>query len=325
MSEVARGVFFTGEHSLVLREFPLVAKPGELKVRSVFSAISHGTEMLAYTGRLPDAADGETLEALKGDYNYPLLYGYMNAGLLEDGSKVFAFRPHQDYFYAAPQDLISIPEQIALQDAVLLPSLETALSITHDTRLVFREHAAVVGLGVIGLLTAELLLMAGAASVLAVDYSPGRRELARQLGCTVCAPGPDLPELVKDLTQGRGVDHAVHTSASPAGLQSCIDSCAHEGQVVEASWYGRDETPIHLGEAFHRRRLRITSSQVSHIQAALSSRWDKHRRIQELLVLLPQVRPSKYITHTIPLAEAAKAFEYIATDHTALQIVLTNE
>ncbi|TVR89553.1 MAG: zinc-binding alcohol dehydrogenase [Spirochaetaceae bacterium] len=325
MSELAKGVFFTGKHSVVLHEFPLEAKPGELKVRSLMSAISHGTEMLAYDGRLPDTSEGETLTALKGDYSYPLLYGYMNAGLLEDGSKVFAFRPHQDAFYALPDDLIYIPEHIELEDAVLIPSLETALSITHDTALRFREHAAVVGLGVIGLLAAELLLRAGAASVLAVDCLAERRELAQNLGCTVCAPGPEFSELVSDTTHGRGVDHAIHTSASPEGLQSCIDICAHEGQVVEASWYGRDEIPVRLGEVFHRKRIRITSSQVSHIRAELSSRWDKTRRMGALMELLPQVCPSKYISHRFPLTEAAQAFECIATNRKALQIVLTNK
>lgn len=325
MSEVAHGVFFTGDHAVLLREIPLTPKPGELKVTSLVTAVSHGTEMLAYRGRLPDAATGETIEALKGNYHYPLLYGYMNAGLLEDGTKVFAFWPHQDCFYAAPEELIYIPDHISIDDAVLLPSLETAFSITHDTGLRFREHAAVVGLGVIGLLTAELLLLTGAASVIAVDYSPERRELARKLGCSVCAPGAELSELVADLTHGRGVDHAIHTSASPEGLQSCIDICAHEGQVVEASWYGRGETSVRLGEAFHRKRLRIISSQVSHIQAALSLRWDKSRRMQELLALLPQIQPSKYISHTFRLKDAAKAFEYIATDPKALQIVLTNK
>jgi len=325
VSKLARGVFFTGKQSVVLREFPLVAKPGELLVHSLISAISHGTEMLAYNGRLPDTSEGETLEALKGEYSYPLLYGYMNAGRLEDGSKVFAFRPHQDYFYALPEDLICIPEHIELDDAVLIPSLETALSITHDTALSFQEHAAVVGLGVIGLLTAELLLRAGAASVIAVDYSPERRSLAQHLGCNVSAPGPEFSELVNDVTQGRGVDHAIHTSASPEGLQSCVDICAHEGKVVEASWYGRDETPVRLGEVFHRKRIRITSSQVSHIRAELSSRWDKNRRMQALMELLPQVCPSKYISHRFPLAEAAQAFECIATNNKALQIVLTNK
>jgi threonine dehydrogenase-like Zn-dependent dehydrogenase len=325
VSEVARGVFFTGEHSVELREFPLVGKPGELKVSSLITAISHGTEMLAYTGRLPDTPDGETLDSLKDGYGYPLLYGYMNVGVLEDGSKVFAFRPHQDCFYAAPEDLIYLPDHIETEDAVLLPSLETAFSITHDTGLHFREHAAVVGLGVIGLLTAELLLLAGAASVIAVDYSHSRRERARQLGCRVCAPGPDLLAVVDEQTQGRGVDHAVHTSASSAGLQSCVDMCSHEGHVVEASWYGRDKTSIHLGGAFHRKRIRISSSQVSHIGSALSLRWNKKRRMQELLLLLPQLRPSKYITQRYPLAEAAHAFTCIAQDTNAIQIVLTNE
>lgn len=321
----ARGVFFTGPEQVELREFAVEPAPGLLEVRSALSAISHGTELLAYTGRLPAVAEGETLPALQGEYSYPFLYGYMNAGYLQDGRKVFAFRPHQDLFFAAEDELIPIPDKTSLEDAVLLPSLETALGIVHDSGLRYREQVAVVGLGVIGLLTAELLLRAGAASVTAIDPSPMRRDYAAKLGCSVVPPGSDLVSQVEEFTEGRGFDLAINTSGSAEGLQSCIESVSLEAKVVEASWYGCTKTSLRLGGSFHRKRIRIQSSQVSHISAELSSRWDKARRMSQVLELLPIIRPSRYITDRFSLDRAPEAFQRITETSSVLQVVLTTE
>ncbi|WP_455382753.1 zinc-dependent alcohol dehydrogenase, partial [Salinispira pacifica] len=186
------------------------------------------------------------------------------------------------------------------------------------------ETALVIGQGVIGLLVAELLLRCGAEQVLTTDPIPRRRELSAQIGCTAIDPGStDCCEHIRTATQGRGPDITINTSGSSSGLQLAIDVTAFEGLILEASWYGTRSVQLDLGASFHRKRLTIRSSQVSRIGPHLSSRWSKERRLDRALRYAGEIRPSRLISHRIPLSAAASAFELIA-DHPeeVLQVVL---
>ena len=78
---------------------------------------------------------------------------------------------------------------------------------------------------------------------------------------------------IRELTDGAGVDLAIEASGNPAALNQALDAVAFGGTIVVCSWYGTKPVPLMLGGAFHRRRLRIVSSQVSTIDAALQPRW----------------------------------------------------
>jgi threonine dehydrogenase-like Zn-dependent dehydrogenase len=136
-------------------------------------------------------------------------------------------------------------------------------------------------------------------------------------------PGAELPESILEHTEGRGADVAVNVSASARGLQLAIDSLTFEGTVVEASWYGSRQVTVDLGSAFHRKRLKMRSSQVSRIDPALTGRWDKARRINRVLELLQTIRPSRYISHRFALSRAEEAYELLENHpEQSIQIVL---
>ena len=133
----------------------------------------------------------------------------------------------------------------------------------------------------------------------------------------------DLAEAVLELTDGRGVDVAIEVSGSPAALQACLDAAAFAGTIVVASWYGIREVGLSLGGRFHRRRLRVISSQVSTLDPALAPRWDRARRTALVSALLKELPLSDLITHRFPLDQAAAAYELL--DHRpeeCLQVVL---
>ncbi len=89
---------------------------GEVLVRTSFSGISAGTEMLAYRGELdPELPVDETIGALGGTFRYPFRYGYSCVGVVEEsrselqeGGLVFAFQPHQDVFVAKASDVVAL-------------------------------------------------------------------------------------------------------------------------------------------------------------------------------------------------------------------------
>lgn len=319
----ARAIYFTGPRSVDVRPEELGSpEADQIYVESELIGISHGSERIVYTGAAPTENTGETLSSLSGRLEYPLKYGYMNVGLTSDGRRLFAFFPHQDRFYCRESECLELPSSLDPENAIFLASMETALSIVHDAAPRLGERVMVCGQGVVGLLTAELLLEAGCRTVIAVEPSERRRAISGSLGCTPVAP-EDARSCVAELTNGRGVDIAINLSADERALQLCLSSAADEGTVIEASWYGNRSVELSLGTDFHRRRLDIRSSQVSVLRGQLTPRWSKERRFDLVIELLERHKPKRYITHRFPLSDAGAAFELLE-DYTdeVLQIVL---
>ncbi len=333
----ARALWFTAPRTAQLRP-ETVPSPGsgEVRVRSVASAISHGTEMLVYRGEVP--ADLQLdLPTLAGDYAFPIKYGYATVGRILDtgpntetlspGDAVFVHHPHQDVF-VIPADLaVRLTDGLDLAHGLFFANLETAVSVAHDTPLRLGETALVFGQGVVGLLITQLLKLAGAGRVLAVDPLKKRRELALAVGADeVFEPGEDLRGRLLEATAGRGADVAVEVSSSGAALQAAVDGVASEGTVVVASWYGTKPVSLSLGGHFHRGRVRLRSSQVGRLNPELSPRWDRARRTETVLGLLPRLRLEELVSHRIPFEEAPGAFRLVDENPgETVQVVLTHD
>jgi 2-desacetyl-2-hydroxyethyl bacteriochlorophyllide A dehydrogenase len=300
-----------------IRRAPLPPlRDGQVLVRTAFSGISAGTEMLAYRGQLdPDLARDETIGALAGTFRYPFPYGYSSVGRVEDGESgsttgglVFAFHPHQDRFVIDRDDVVDLGD-VDARVATMLPLVETALQIALDAGTVLEDTAVVVGAGAIGLLTA-VMLQRGGAHVVVVEPRPWRRQLAETLGATAIGP-EDAAAALADAAHPDGVGLVVEASGSPEALPGALELLAHEGTMLVASWYGTRPAVLPLGGRFHRRRLTIRSTQVSTIPARLSHRWDQTRRLAAAARLLPTLPLAALATHTFAFDAAGAAYEAI--------------
>jgi 2-desacetyl-2-hydroxyethyl bacteriochlorophyllide A dehydrogenase len=284
--------------------------PGRLLVRTQYSGISTGTELLAYRGLLdPDLRIDERIGSLGGTFSFPFPYGYScvgevehSAGSVAPGTLVFAFHPHQDRFIVREDDVVVLPPGTDPRLATLFPYVETGLQLTLDAGNVAEETVVVLGLGVVGVITAMLLQRAGA-TVIAADPSRDRRELAASLGIPAVEP-----EEVPSRLSSQGVPLLLELSGSPAALAGALDLLAHEGTALVGSWYGHQHVELPLGGAFHRRRLTIRSSQVSTIPAALSGRWDVGRRRRVAVALLGELPLEALATTEFAFEEAAAAY-----------------
>ena len=290
---------------------------GEVLVRTRWSGISAGTELLAYRGELDESLEmDETLPSLGGTFRYPFAYGYSCVGEVEragpdgpaEGTAVFAFHPHQDVFTVGAGDVVAV-EGVDARVATLFPLVETALQVSLDAGPLLEEPVIVMGLGAVGLLTASLLQRAGA-DVLGVDPRRDRREIAGSFGLQV-VDASEVRDEVAARTSGTGVPLVVDATGSPSALADALDLLAHEGEVLVCSWYGAKEVRLPLGGAFHRRRLSIRSTQVSTIPARLSQRWDVARRRRAAMRLMPELPLKLLATNELRFERAAEAFEML--------------
>ena len=210
------------------------------------------------------------------------------------------------------------------ETGVFTANLETAVTVVLDAHPRLGEAVLVVGQGVVGLLITMVLRRVGARPIMTVDLHDRRREASTAAGADHAFDvGDDVIGRVLELTAGRGVDVAIEASGSPAALQTCIDAVAFAGTVIVASWYGTRETTVGLGGAFHRRRVRVVSSQVSTLDPSLTPRWDRARRTALVSELLRELALSDLITHRFEFADAASAYDLLERSPAeCLQVVL---
>jgi 2-desacetyl-2-hydroxyethyl bacteriochlorophyllide A dehydrogenase len=287
----------------------------QVLVRTAMTGISGGTEMLAYRGELDtDTPLDDELTALTGTFRYPFSYGYSAVGTVDrsnadlpEGAEVFAFHPHQDRFVVDAGAVIVL-EGIPHRVATLFPLAETGLQVALDADVRLGDLVVVIGLGPVGIFTGAALARAGA-DVLGSDLDPFRRDVAKRFGITPHTPA-DLRPAVFDRAS-RGASVVVESSGDPASLPPALELLRHEGTAIVASWYGRKESRLALGAAFHRRRLTIRSSQVSTIPARLATTWDVPRRREVALRLLRDLPVDSLATHEFPFERAADAYAAI--------------
>jgi 2-desacetyl-2-hydroxyethyl bacteriochlorophyllide A dehydrogenase len=335
-------LFFKQPFVTELRERSLpVPTEDQLLVATRLSAISAGTEMLVFKDQFPRHLPVDaTIKSLSGRFQYPLMYGYSCVGRVVAGGnrtdpawvgrRVFALHPHESHFAIHPQDLIPLPDGVTDEDAVFLPSLETAVNLVMDGRPVIGEHVMVWGLGIIGLLTTGLLARYPLNSLVCVDPVPLRREAATDLGADMALPGCEngfRADVVSNFSRSGGdakADLIYELSGNPAALDTAMEWTGYTTRIVIGSWYGAKATTIDLGGTYHRNRIRVISSQVSTIDPRYSGRWTLQRRMQVTRQMLTILRPGRLITHRFDVQQAQSAYQLIADrPQDILQVVLT--
>lgn len=257
--------------------------PDEVGVRTLYSAVSRGTEALVFGGRVPPSQH-QTMRApfQDGDFPGPVKYGYLNVGVVEEGPPdlldraVFCLYPHQTRYVVLADAVTPIPEDVPPERAVLAGTLETAVNAAWDAAPLVGDRIAVVGGGMVGCAVARVLAGLPGARVQLVDVDPSRARIAAALGVGFA----EAPEAHGDC------DLVFHTSGTAEGLDRSLELLAADGSVIELSWYGDREITVRLGEAFHSRRLAIRGSQVGMLPPARRGRRSFADRMALALELL---------------------------------------
>lgn len=260
MTRAARALWFTSAGKSEIRPVELRDPgPGEVRVRTLCSGISRGTETLVLRGGVPENQHAAMRAPFQeGDFPWPVKYGYLNVGVVEHGPSnllgrtVFALYPHQTEYVVPEAAVTLVPDAVPPGRAVLAGTVETAVNALWDARPLIGDRIAVVGGGMVGCGVAAVLARFPGVGVQLVDADPTRAAVASTLGVDFASPGE-----ARD-----GLDLVVHASASEQGLARSLELLAPEGRVIELSWYGDREVSVPLGEHFHSRRLTIRSSQV---------------------------------------------------------------
>ncbi|WP_132321079.1 zinc-dependent alcohol dehydrogenase [Pseudobacteriovorax antillogorgiicola] len=310
---LARQIYFPAPYQAGIRDVQLEPlEPWQARVRTLYSGVSAGSELLVYHGGLnPSLPLDKSIEGLSQESSFPCAFAYANVGEIEAvgsgldtallGRRVFSFTPHQDYFHARIEDWQLIPNEVPSELATLFPNLETALSIAMDAQVQVGEKVAVLGLGVLGQLTSRLLTNQWGVEIHGLDRHLNRCEISG---------------LAKTFTSISEMDHDYHVLVELSGqaqvLQEGIEHCGTHGRIIVGSWYGDQGPGPILGTSFHRRRIDLVSSQVSEINPLFSSFLDKKKRFEIVWDILRKLDLSPLISHRIPFVEGPDTYPWLS-------------
>lgn len=344
MSEV---LVFTQPRTIsfdTVEDRPLEAK--EIRVRTLYSGISAGTEMTAYRGSNPyiskqwDAKNRLFLASEAPSQPYPLSgWGYEEVGeVIEVGSEITTLKVSDVVYGTWGHRTHHILQEDYANKRIKPEGLDPMLAIySHigpialngilDANIHVGETVAVFGLGVLGQVIAQLARLNGA-RVFGVDMIEKRLQLAKEVGAIEEGFNPQdgsPAEKIKALTNGRGADVTIEVSGSARALNEAVRATAYAARVVALGFFQGEAQGLLLGEEFHHNRISLVCSQIGNVDPALSYRWDRIRLIHTIMDLQAKgalnLRP--VITHVIPFKQAAQGFQILdETPEQALQVVL---
>ena len=260
-----------------------VRSNGEVLVRTQWTGVSRGTESLVLRGEVPESEhDRMRAPFQSGAFPFPVKYGYLNVGVVEQGplpivgKTVFTLFPHQSAFIVPADAVTVVPDAVPARRAVLAGAIETAVNVLWDARPALGDRVTVIGAGMIGCSIARLASGIPGVEVTLVDVDPSKAPVAHLLGVGFDSPEQAEPDR----------DIVIEASGTADGLRRALELAATDGAVIVASWFGSRPVTLDLGADFHSRRLRLVSSQVGAVAASHRDRRTTRQRLELALGLL---------------------------------------
>ncbi len=167
-------------------------------------------------------------------------------------------------YVAVPAHILyRLPEEVDFQQGAMVEPLSVAVHAAGLTPLAFGDTALIIGAGVIGLLTLQVLRNAGCSRVLVADIDDARLEKASELGATETfnTKTIDLPNEIINLTDGLGANIAFDAVGLPETSNSAIYSVQKGGNVtVIGNFAPKAELPL---QYIVTRQIRLQGSNAS--------------------------------------------------------------
>jgi len=345
---------------LSVTEVPIPANQrGRLLVRTATSLISAGTERMAVelgqkslVGKARERPDlvkqviqkvkteglGNTINAVRARLDSTSALGYSAAGIVVDvGEGVAEFRAGDRVAcagagYASHAEVISVPQNLCVQlpadvnfEAGAFGTLGAiALQGVRLAAPTLGESVVVIGLGLLGQLTVQLL-KANGCRVFGLDLDPAKMQLALELGADAAAlSGAEAKREVMQWTRGRGADAVLITAATRSDepvrlageisrLKGRVVAVGLVGLAVPRNVYYDRELSLTVSRSYGPGRYDPEFEERGHDYPFAYVRWTETRNIEAFLDLVAERRINieRLITHRIPIEEGERAYDLI--------------
>jgi predicted dehydrogenase len=345
-----------------------VCRPGQLLIATRRSLISAGTErmlvefgqasLLAKARQQPERVvqvlnkmrtDGllPTLEAVFARLDQPLPLGYCNAGVVLEvgqgmsgfsvGARVVSNGPHAELVCMPGNLCASIPAGVSDDQAAFTVLASVALQGIRLAAPTLGENVAIIGMGLIGLMAAQMLLANGC-RVLGIDLDPGRLALARSLGVETADLSTGVDPVVAGMafSGSRGVDAVLITASTKSSdpVHQAAQMSRKRGRIVlvgvtglelsRADFYEKELT-FQVSCSYGPGRYDEAYEQGGHDYPFGFVRWTEQRNFEAVLGLMASGRldVKPLISRHMPHGQAAEAYRLLLDDRLLLGVLLT--
>ncbi|MDC1422782.1 bi-domain-containing oxidoreductase [Gammaproteobacteria bacterium] len=338
---------------------------GQVLVQTAISLVSAGTErMLVEFGKgnliqkalsQPDKvqqvlekarSDGvmSTLDAVRSKLDQPLALGYCNVGRIIEshvpslavGDRVVSNGRHAE-IVAVPKNLCArIPDTVSDETASFTVIAAIGLQGIRLAKLTLGECVVVTGLGLIGLLTVQILRAQGC-RVLGIDFDPARLELARCFGAETVNPGAgeDVLASAAAFSRGAGVDAVIVTASTKSNdpMSQAAHMCRQRGRIVlvgvvglelnRADFYEKELT-FQVSCSYGPGRYDPMYEDGGQDYPLGFVRWTEQRNFEAVLDLMAAgvLNVAPLITHRFAIEEGAQAMALLISDESKMGILL---
>lgn len=287
-----------------------------------------------------------TVDAVRSKLAQPLPLGYCNVGVVAEvgkgaesfkaGDRVVSNGPHADVVKVAKNLCAIIPDNVSDEEAAFVVVASIGLQGIRLAEPTLGESVVVTGVGLIGLLTIQLLIAQGC-RVLAIDFDDAKLDLARQFGAQTCnlGKGEDAVDAGMAFSRGQGVDAVIITASTK--LSEPVTQAARmsrkRGRIVlvgvtglelnRADFYEK-ELSFQISCSYGPGRYDPSYEEQGNDYPLGFVRWTEQRNFVAVLDLMAsgQVNVKPLITHRFAFEDAPKAYDLLTTDKTALGILL---
>lgn len=340
---------------------------GGLLIRTSRTLISAGTErmlvefgqagLLGKARQQPDKVrkaldkvrtDGllPTIEAVRNKLDQPLALGYCNVGVVSAvGSRVTGFAPGDRVASCGKHaEVVSMPVNLCAHVPDGVPDDQAAFTVLgaialQGIRLVqptLGEAVVVTGLGLVGLLTVQLLRAHGC-RVLGLDFDPARLAMARRFGAETVnlEAGADPVEAARGFSRGRGVDAVLITAATESNepMHQAALMCRQRGRIVLVGVTGlqlsrddffKKELTFQVSSSYGPGRYDPNYEEKGQDYPVGFVRWTEQRNFEAVLDMMADGRldVAPLISHRFPIGQAAEAYALVTSDAPSLGILL---
>lgn len=287
-----------------------------------------------------------TIDAVRSKLNQPLALGYCNVGRVaavgagvegfEPGDRVVSNGNHAEVV-AVPQNLCArIPEGVSDDAAAFTVIGAIGLQGIRLAAPTLGETVVVTGLGLIGLLTVQMLRAHGC-RVLGIDFDASRLELARRFGAEVVNPGAgeDVLAAAAAFSRGRGVDAVIVTASTKSSepISQAANMCRKRGRIVlvgvtglelnRAEFYEK-ELSFQVSCSYGPGRYDPAYEQEGRDYPIGFVRWTEQRNFEAVLDMMASgaLDVAPLISHRFPLEQAADAMSLLTSEEPSLGILL---
>lgn len=287
-----------------------------------------------------------TVDAVKSKLAQPLPLGYCNVGLVTElgksvrdikvGDRVVSNGPHADIVRVSKNLCAKVPNGVSDEEASFTVIASIGLQGIRLAQPSLGEAFVVTGVGLIGLLTVQLLRAHGC-RVLAIDFDDSKLALAAQFGAETCNPGKGQDPVAVGMafSRGNGVDGVIITASTKQSdpvIQAARMS-RKRGRIVlvgvtglelnRADFYEK-ELSFQVSCSYGPGRYDPSYEEQGNDYPLGFVRWTEQRNFEAVLDMMASGRldVKPLITHRFEFEDAPKAYDLLTSDKSALGIIL---